>query len=129
MTNSPTAFFDTVTGPIRVAETIAGQFAKGTNVGASNSPGIGIADAGNVATQNLAESLPQWTLLDQHGAARAPQNGQLIGGNGLGVGVTGLGTLPIGMVTNNASGDGSGVTTGVATLADLAVGWTAVAVP
>lgn len=47
--------------------------------GASNSPGIGIS------TENpgLEESLPNWTLLDQHGNARDDQIGQLIGGDGI----------------------------------------------
>ena len=46
--------------------------------GASNSPGIGIS------TENpgLEESLPNWTLLDQFGNARAAQIGQCIGGSG-----------------------------------------------
>jgi len=47
--------------------------------GASNSPGIGIS----TTNPNLEESLPNWTLLDQHGNARDDQIGQLIGGDGI----------------------------------------------
>lgn len=54
-------------------------FNSGVFAGASNSPGIGIS------TENpgLEESLPNWTLLDQHGNARESQIGQLIGGDGI----------------------------------------------
>jgi hypothetical protein len=46
--------------------------------GGGAGPGIGIS------TQNpgLDESLPNWTLLDQHGNARDAQIGQNIGGQG-----------------------------------------------
>lgn len=54
-------------------------FNSGVFAGASNAPGIGIS------TENpgLEESLPNWTLLDQHGNARESQIGQLLGGLGL----------------------------------------------
>jgi hypothetical protein len=52
---------------------------NGMNVGASNAPGIGIS----TENPDLDESLPNWTLLDQHGNARDAQISQLIGGNGL----------------------------------------------
>lgn len=52
----------------------SGGFAAG-----SNSPGIGIS----TVTPGLADSLPNWTLLDQFGNARNAQRGQLIGGTGI----------------------------------------------
>ena len=52
---------------------------SGMTYGASCAPGIGIA------TENpgLAESLPNWTLLDQFGNARVNQRSQHIGGAGI----------------------------------------------
>lgn len=58
----------------------AGAFAGGANLAASNAPGIG------VATANGKSSLNDWTVLDQAGAARDPQDSQHIGGDGLGAG-------------------------------------------
>ncbi len=54
-------------------------FNSGAFAGGSNAPGIGIS------TENagLAESLPNWTLLDQFGNARAAQRSQCIGGPGI----------------------------------------------
>jgi hypothetical protein len=86
----------------------------GMNFGASNAPGIGIS------TENpgLEQSLPNWTLLDQHGDARAAQISQLIGGDGIteaadwpGSGGT-IGTLPDAVVrfgTNPANVNGQPV--------------------
>ena len=51
---------------------------SGMFAGASNSPGIGIS----TENPNLEEQLPNWTLLDQFGNARASQIGQCIGGSG-----------------------------------------------
>jgi hypothetical protein len=50
----------------------------GMNFGASNAPGVGIS----TENPNLEESLPEWTLLDQHGNARESQISQVIGGGG-----------------------------------------------
>ncbi|MCP3871255.1 MAG: hypothetical protein GY703_24780 [Gammaproteobacteria bacterium] len=54
-------------------------FNSGVFAGASNAPGIGIS------TENpeLSESLPNWTLEDQFGNARAAQRSQCIGGPGI----------------------------------------------
>lgn len=104
------------------------QLNGGCNVPASNSPGIGIANAGDVSTINLDQSLPNWTLLDQDGDPRTPQVGQYIGGSGLGAGVAGKGT--VGITVSNSLGNKGFIgpsPTPFATLADLAVGWTAVA--
>lgn len=60
----------------------------GCNRGGSNSPGLGI-NTGDISYLNGTDPLPEkWTLLDQAGAGRTPQESQHIGGNGLG------GTLP-----------------------------------
>ena len=127
-----TSIFQAVTD--RNAEMIvSGQLNGGCNAPGSNSPGIGIATAGNLATQNLTESLPQWTLLDQDGDARTPQVGQYIGGSGLGDGTTGKGTVAIIVsipsLAPNFQGKGYLNASDQATLADLAIGWTAVAAP
>ena len=58
----------------------------GCNRAGSNAPGIGIA------TANGQCKLDDWTILDQHGAARNPQDSQHIGGSGLGDGTEGLTT-------------------------------------
>lgn len=110
----------------------AGSFENGMNLGASNAPGIGIATGGGVQTTELSESLPNWTLLDQDGDARTPQVSQPIGGTGLGGtypasgGAAAKGTEPVVLGEPDASGDGTAVAEGDATLADLAAGWTAV---
>lgn len=52
----------------------------GCNKAGSNAPGIGIA------TGNIAPKVQDWSVLDQAGAARTPQDSQHIGGDGLGEG-------------------------------------------
>ncbi len=56
----------------------------GCNRAGSNAPGIGIA------TANGQCKLSDWTILDQRGVARDPQDSQHIGGNGLGAGTQGV---------------------------------------
>jgi len=106
----------------------------GMNFGASNNPGIGISDQ----NPELQESLPSWTLLDQHGNARNGQISQVIGGDGIteaadwpGSGGT-EGTLPdatirYGANPANVNGqpDNDAPITGIsnAILTDLATGW------
>jgi hypothetical protein len=126
MPNEPTSFIDATSVAARELEVPLASFDNGMNLGGSNAPGIGIATAGEIQTQNLDESLPQWTLLDQDADPRTPQNSQHIGGSGLGLGVEGKGTVAIDVNANDASGNGEATITGVATLADLAVGWTTV---
>lgn len=141
MANQLTVFWD-VDGALaaRIPEvgnnSIAGSaLNSGCNIPASNSPGIGIATAGNLATQNLNESDPQWTLLDQNEDPRTPQVGQYIGGSGLGNGTEGKGTVGIivsGNATNaNLSGQGFIGPSPVseAHLIDLATGWEPVVKP
>lgn len=66
----------------------------GGNRAGSCAPGIGIA------TANGQCKLDDWTVTDQHGAARNPQDSQHIGGSGLGDGTAGLTTeIPINNVT------------------------------
>jgi hypothetical protein len=83
---------------------------------ASNSPGIGISTDVTL----LGES-DNWTLLDQHEAARTPQDGQLIG--------TAASLIAPGIVvgdTAETTGDGSytgDATLGWAYLEDLDLGW------
>lgn len=54
----------------------------GCNRAGSNAPGIG------VNTGAVDPKLPDWTVLDQAGAARSPQDSQHLGGDGLGAGST-----------------------------------------
>ena len=58
----------------------------GCNNAGSNAPGIGIN------TARIDPKLDDWSVLDQHGAARVPQDSQHIGGSGLGDGTEGLTT-------------------------------------
>ena len=119
MPNTPQYYIDDTSRATRAGELPDADWAGGVNNAGSNACGIGIADT----QAGLAESLPNWTLLDQHGAARAPQDSQHIGGSGLGDGVEGVGTTPIRLGT--PLNEGEMTPTGNATLTDLAVGWTA----
>lgn len=80
--NDPTFLRNPATVSTRDAEmAVSGQFAGGTNYAASNAGGVGIA------TANGQCKLDDWTVEDQHEAARDPQQSQHIGGNGLGAGL------------------------------------------
>lgn len=68
----------------RVPNAVVNSGMFGSNCG----NGIGIG----TDTTGLAESLPNWTLLDQHGNARVGQIGQLIGGAGISDAGTSSGT-------------------------------------
>lgn len=77
--NLPTSSVNAATLATRSAEVPNADFTGGMNPGGCNI-GIGITTA-------LSDpKLTDWTLLDQAGAARAPQNSQHIGGNALGDG-------------------------------------------
>ena len=119
---SPTRFVDDSTVTTRKGEIPSADFDGGLNQGAACAPAVGI----NVGVANIAGSDNQFTLLDQDEAARTPQVGQHIGGDGLGDGVSGKGTEGVGVVTNDASGDGTVTEDGEATLVSLAAGWSAV---
>ena len=59
---------------------VSGQFAGGGNLAGSCAPGIGIC------TGFIDPPLDNWSVLDQAGAARTPQDSQHLGGDGLGAG-------------------------------------------
>ena len=134
MTATSTAFVDDAAVTAMGVRVPAASDDTGMNAGASNSPGIGISDD----NPGLEQQLPNWTLLDQHGDARNPQIGQLIGGDGItdvadwpGSGGT-EGTLPdaaVRFATNpvNVNGvpdnDAPIVLGNGADLIDLATGW------
>jgi len=139
MANLPNAFIDdaAVTAlDARVPDAVTGT---GMYHCGSNAPGVGIG----TDNPNLEQSLPNWTLLDQHGNARNAQISQLIGGTGItdvadypSSGGT-EGTLPDSTVRlwvnpDNVDGvpDNNALPTAdnSAVLLDLAVGWTS-AVP
>tara|TARA_R110002096_G_scaffold2926_5_gene14896 strand:+ start:1161 stop:1508 length:348 start_codon:yes stop_codon:yes gene_type:complete len=113
---NPTYFVDDVAVAARKAEANQSipdaSWLTGMNAGASCANGIGVNE-GEGAVIGTAE---QFTLLDQAGAARAPQDSQLIGGV----------AEPLDVGTNATNGDGTPTRTGGATLASLAAGWTAV---
>lgn len=125
MANNPSRFAINVTIASRAAELGISnlQFLNGTNGAAPNTPGIGLADSGDLATLNLEQSLPSWTLLDQFELPRTPQLSRYIANAD---GTDTAPTEPIRFVANDAAGDGLSAALGAATLADLAVGWTAV---
>ena len=130
----PTYFVDDAAVTALGTRVPAASTDTGMNFGASNNPGIGISDQ----NPDLQESLPSWTLLDQHGNARDGQISQVIGGDGItdvadwpGSGGT-EGTLPdatirFGANPANVNGqpDNDAAITGVAnaSLTDLATGW------
>ena len=130
----PTLFVDDVAQTAMEARVSTVVANTGLTCGGGNNPGIGIS------TENpgLAESLPSWTLLDQHGNARTPQIGQSIGGTGItsvgswpGSGGT-EGTLPDAAIrfganpanVNGAPNNNAAITIGSnARLVTLAAGW------
>lgn len=120
MANSPNTYFDPTAIVARESETVpAIGFGFNANGGmnyGSCQPGIGIA----TDQPNLTGNANQWTLLDQDGAARTPQNSQYIGDV----------MTPALIVANSATGDGNPTGTPAdATLATLAAGWTGAAAP
>lgn len=86
-TNLATYHQDLVTKTVREGEVPAADFDGGLNKGASCAPGIGIN------TGFIDPKLSDWTVLDQAGATRAPQQSQHIGGDGLGGGNAARDTL------------------------------------
>jgi hypothetical protein len=119
MANSPNTYFDPATIIVRESETdnaLGPNFSSnGGMTYGSCQPGIGIA----TDQPNLTGDASQWTLLDQDGAARTPQNSQYIGDV----------MTPALIVVNGTTGDGNPTGTPEnATLATLAAGWVGVAV-
>jgi len=120
---NPTAFYDDAAIASRAGELPNASFDNGTNLGGSNACGLGI----NQGEGAVVGEPQQFTLLDQHGNARAAQISQHIGGSGLGAGTSG--TSPdavVREVANDVAGDGSVAVVGNSTLATLGAGWTAV---
>ena len=87
----PTAFVDDAAVSalgVRVPDASVGT---GMSAGASNAPGIGISTENPGLEESLLPATDgsglsatgPWTLLDQHGNARAGQIGQLLGGPGI----------------------------------------------
>jgi hypothetical protein len=84
MANQPTYMRNDTAVSTRQAEVPSASFENGLNYSGSNAPGIGIANANVQATQDMDDNpIPNWTLTDQFGNARDPQNSQHIGGSGL----------------------------------------------
>ena len=117
MANDPNTHFSPVEIVARVSETPnALGFVFNDDGGmtyGSCQPGIGIA----TDVPNLTGNPEQWTLLDQDGAARTPQNSQYIGD-----------VATPAMIVTNGTGDGNPTGTPTeSTLATLAAGWAGVA--
>lgn len=125
-----TSFQNATAVTARKLEVTAADFDGGVNNAASNAPGIGIA----VGQANAAGTDEQFTLLDQAGAVRVPQDSAHIGVTGLGGtlpssgGASGPGVVPIDTVTNDAGAVGEVTKTGTANLQTLAAGWVDTAV-
>jgi hypothetical protein len=122
MANTPTTFRNSTAIAARTPEVPAASWTTGCNNGL-NSCGIGIA----TDVDDLDESLPSWTLLDQFGDARTPQISQLIGGNGLGAGSEGRGDGDAEFIIGVINGANGAITAnGTANLVTLAAGWSLV---
>ena len=131
MVAAPSFFKDDVAQTameVRVPTVVADT---GLTFGGGNAPGIGISSQ----NPGLEESLPSWTLLDQHGNARVSQISQCIGGDGISAAGTSSGsegTAPDGVIrfgVNPANVDGQPdneepIAVGNnAALQDLSTGW------
>jgi hypothetical protein len=119
---NPTFFVDATAVAARTSEVPNASFVNGANAGGSNAPAIGVNAGGGAVVGTDG----QFTLLDQAEAARTPQDSQSIGGTALADGTSGVGTQPVKVGTNSATGDGEMTATGSATLVSLATGWTSV---
>jgi hypothetical protein len=107
---APTCFIDTVAVTARKAEVPdPADWDNGANAAASCAPGIGI----NAGGGTIGGTPEQFTILDQNGDGRTPQNSQQIGGD----------ALPVTALTNSASGDGKPSATASVSLVSLAAGW------
>ena len=78
--NLPTYHQNAATVAVRAGEVPAASFSNGMNLGGSNTCGVGIN------TGNIDPKLELWSVNDQFGTAREPQNSQHIGGDALGLG-------------------------------------------
>jgi hypothetical protein len=109
--SNPSYYLNGTLVSARGSQVPAASFANGANAAASCAPGIGIGEG----VTAVAGTLDQFTLLDQAGAGRTPQDSQHIG----------IAGTPIKIGANNANGNGTVTSQGNATLASLAAGWTA----
>jgi len=117
---TPATFVDATARTTREAEQTIADWDGGMNMG-SCLPGVGINVGGQA---NLTGEPNGWTLLDQDGAARTPQDSQSIGGIGLNAGAeTNQPILTIS--AQSADGDGTVTLGTAATLTTLAAGWVA----
>lgn len=135
-----TYFMDDAAQTARALEVTAADFTNGMNLGGSNAPGIGI----NMNEGAVVGTPEQFTLLDQHGNARAAQISQSIGGfpfvdrvadavpypgsggtaGTLPDAVIRFGTTPTQAAKDAASElDGTVIPVGNSTLSVLATGW------
>ena len=110
--SDPSYYLDGTLVSARESEVPDASFANGANAAASCAPGIGINEGEGVVVGDPQ----QFTLLDQAEAARTPQDSQHIGED----------ATPVNIGTTDADGDGTMTSTGEATLASLAAGWTSV---
>lgn len=131
----PTFYKDATAVTARALETPEASFTNGANAAGSNAPGIGINIAGGEVSPD------DFTLLDQHGAVREPQDSQQLGGLAYvdrstidwpsSGGIEGVGDQPVLTATNqtqaakDADPDlrGEPVITGDANLETLENGW------
>lgn len=115
----PCTFIDVTARATRTGEVSGASFLNGMNNG-SNLSGVGISNG----PTDLVGTAQQFTLLDQNGAARTPQDGQSIGGVALNSGEGVAANQALDLVDSSADGtvvvDGTG-----ATLTTLAAGWVA----
>ena len=73
---NPTFFVDDTATTARKLEVVDADFDNGMNLGGSNAPAVGV----NMGEGAVVGTPEQFTLLDQHGNARAGQISQSIGG-------------------------------------------------
>jgi hypothetical protein len=91
----------------------------GMNRAGSNAPGLGINVSVTPTESDGAVSVNDWTLEDQHEAARVPQDGAHLGNTGLGAGTAGVGTVPFNIADRTDGTDNNNT----CTLTVLANGW------
>jgi len=128
---NPTYTIDDAAILARIQEVTDASFVNGANNAGSCAPAIGV----NVGGGAVVGTSEQFTLNDQFGAARTPQNSMLIGGTGYVAraaypssgGNEGIaGNVPVDTGPPSDSGDGTIVSDGAATLTSLSGGWVAV---
>jgi hypothetical protein len=135
MATDPTFYKDATSVTARALETTGADFVNGMNAGSACAPGIGINIAGG------AVDVSHFSLEDQHGAIRVPQDSQQIGGSAYvnrsstdwpsSGGISGVGIQPVLTATNQTEAakegdpslDGVPVITGDANLQTLSAGW------